>query len=210
MYDKNYLFFFAFSSWFPYIYTMSYNEQQLIEQLQSGQSESFWPLYDTYFKVIYNHIYYKTLNQSLTEDVVSDTFFKAFDKIHQFAYTTENSFRSRLYTIANNTLLDSYKKITPDQLDETFEYESDENITSSENNRYISEQILTELDKLSPSKKDLVVMRIREWLSYEEISAITGRSPISLRKDFSVAIKDLKIVCAELWTLLFLLIITVL
>jgi RNA polymerase sigma factor (sigma-70 family) len=112
--------------------------------------------------VIYNHIYYKTLNQSLTEDVVSDTFFKAFDKIHQFDYTTENSFRSRLYTIANNTLLDSYKKITPDQLDETFEYESDENITSSENNRYISEQILTELNKLSPSKKDLVVMRIRE------------------------------------------------
>ena len=195
---------FAFSSWFPYIYIMSYNEQQLISQLQSGQSESFWPLYDTYFKVIYNHIYYKTLNQFLTEDVVSDTFFKAFDKIHQFVYTTEHSFRSRLYTIANNTLLDSYKKFTPDQLDESFDYESDENITSSENNRYMSEQILTELDKLSPSKKDLVIMRIREWLSYEEISAITGRSPISLRKDFSVAIKDLKIVCAELWTLIFL------
>jgi hypothetical protein len=53
----------------------------------------------------------------------------------------------------------------------------------------------------------LVVMRIREWLSYEEISAITGRSPISLRKDFSVAIKDLKIVCAELWTLVFIILI---
>lgn len=189
---------------------MSYNEQQLIEQLQSGQSESFWPLYDRYFQVIYNHIYYKTLNQSLTEDIVSDTFFKAFDKIHQFTYTTENSFRSRLYTIANNTLLDSYKKLTPDQLDETFEYESDENITNEENNRYISEQILTELNKLWPFKKDLVVMRIREWLSYEEISAITGRSAISLRKDFSVAIKDLKVVCADLWTLLFLFIITIL
>jgi RNA polymerase sigma factor (sigma-70 family) len=101
-----------------------------------------------YFPVIYNHIFYKTLNQSLTEDIVSDTFFKAFDKIHQFTYTTEHSFRSWLYTIANNTLLDSYKKISPDTLDETFDYESDENITSSENNRYISAQILRELDKL--------------------------------------------------------------
>lgn len=185
---------------------MIQDEQKLIEQLQAGQTESFWYLYDTYFPVIYNHIYYKTLNQSLTEDIVSDTFFKAFDKIHQFQYTTENSFRSWLYTIASNTLLDSYKKITPDQLDETFDYESDENITSTENDRYISEQILTELNKLWPNKKDLVIMRIWEWLSYEEISAITGRSVVSLRKDYSIAIKELKVVCVELWTLMLLLI----
>lgn len=182
---------------------MSYNEQQLIAQLQSGQSESFWPLYDTYFQVIYNHIYYKTLNQSLTEDVVSDTFFKAFDKINQFTYKTEHSFRSWLYTIANNTLLDSYKKIHPDSLDEWLEYQSQENITSEWNNRYISEQILVELDKLWTTKKDIVIMRLREWLSYEEIATITWRSETSLRKDFSNAMKDLKIICAELWTLIF-------
>ena len=124
------------------------DEQQLITQLQAGQKESFSILYDTYFQVIYNHIYYKTLNQSLTEDIVSDTFFKAFDKIQQFTYKTENSFRSWLYTIASNTLLDSYKKYNPDSLDEGFDHESDENITTSENNRYMSEQILSELDQL--------------------------------------------------------------
>ncbi len=154
-----------------------------------------------YFKVIYNHIYYKTLNQALTEDIVSDTFFKAFDKIRQFTYSTESSFRSWLYTIANNTLLDSYKRQTPDSLDESLDYESKENITSDENNRYISEQLLAELDKLWPTKKDLVIMRLWEWLSYEEISSITGRSVVSLRKDFSTTIKELKIICAELWAL---------
>ena len=74
------------------------DEQELIAQLQSGQNQAFWILYDRYFQVIYNHIYYKTLNQALTEDIVSDTFFKAFDKIDQLHYKTENSFRSRLYT----------------------------------------------------------------------------------------------------------------
>ena len=59
------------------------DEQELISQLQSGQNEVFWILYDRYFQVIYNHIYYKTLNQALTEDILSDTFFKAFDKIDQ-------------------------------------------------------------------------------------------------------------------------------
>jgi DNA-directed RNA polymerase specialized sigma24 family protein len=60
---------------------------------------------------------------------------------------------------------------------------------------------LAELDKLWPTKKDLVIMRLWEWLSYEEISSITGRSVVSLRKDFSTTIKELKIICAELWAL---------
>lgn len=178
------------------------DEQELISQLQSGQNEAFWILYDRYFQVIYNHIYYKTLNQALTEDIVSDTFFKAFDKIDQLHYKTENSFRSRLYTIANNTLLDSYKKQNPDSLDEDLDYESQEDITKEENNRYISEQILHELDQLGTTKKDIIIMRLREWLSYEEISAITGRPETSLRKDFSNAMKELKIICAELGTLM--------
>lgn len=124
------------------------DEQSLILSLQSGQTDAFAPLYDSYFSMIYNHIFYKTRDQSLTEDIVSDTFFKAFDKIDQFSYKTESSFRSWLYTIANNTLLDSYKKISPDTLDETRDYESDENITSDENNRYISTQLLAELEQL--------------------------------------------------------------
>ena len=101
-----------------------------------------------YFPVIYRHIFYKTLDKHLTEDVVSDTFFKACDKIHQFTYKTENSFRSWLYTIANNTLLDTYKKQLPDELDETIPYPSDVSVTDTGNDRYISTQIIAELDQL--------------------------------------------------------------
>lgn len=186
-----------------------YNEQELIQQLQSGQKEAFSSLYDTHFQMIYNHIFYKTLNQSLSEDVVSDTFFKAFDKIHQFTYKTENSFRSWLYTIANNTLLDTYKKLSPDSLDEQLDYDSGQNITGEENNRYVGEQVLQELDQLWGNKKDIIIMRLREGLSYEEMSEITWRPETSLRKDFSIAIKELKIICAELGTLLMALILSV-
>ena len=179
-----------------------YDEKKLIEQLQSGQKEAFSLLYDTHFQTIYNHIYYKTLNQALSEDIISDTFFKAFDKIHQFVYKNENSFRSRLYTIANNTLLDSYKKTTPDSLDEGLDYASKQNVTGEENTRYIGEQVLQELEHLSGNKKDVIIMRLREGLSYEEIAEITWRNETSLRKDFSIAMKELKIICAELGTLL--------
>ena len=149
-------------------------ELLLIQDIQSGQTDGFSKLYDQYFQPLYNHIYYKTTNQELTEDVVSDSFFKAFDKISLFRIDAESSFRSRLYTIANNLLLDSYKKKDADRLDESSDYEdTSQNLTKDENNRYTSEQIMTQLDVLGEKKKSLIIMRVREGLSYEEIADIT-------------------------------------
>lgn len=177
---------------------MTLQEQHIISQLQQGDKDFFWLLYDKYFQTIYEHIFYKTLNKTITEDIVADTFFKAFDKIHQFTYKTEHSFRSRLYTIANNTLLDTYKKLNPDSLDEWFDIDSGQNITKEENNRYMSEQLLDQLEKLWGWKKDIIIYRLREWLSYEEISHLTWRSQVSLRKDFSASLQELKILCSHL------------
>ena len=138
-------------------------ELLLIQNIQSGQTDDFSKLYNHYFQSLYNHIYYKTTNQELTEDIISDTFFKAFDKITSFRIDTESSFRSRLYTIANNVLLDSYKKKTSDTLDDSIDYEdTTQNLTKEENNRYISAQIMTQLDTLGDRKKSLIIMRIWE------------------------------------------------
>lgn len=171
---------------------MAIYEQQLIADLQKGQNESFAPLYDEHFQNIYNHIFYKTLDQNLTEDVVSETFFKAFDKIDQFVYRSEGSFRSWLYTIANNLLKDSYKKKSADQFDEYFVPEDERDFTDEEHNRYLSEAILAELDQLNDAQKNVIIMRLREWLSYEEIEDLTWRKSTSLRKDFSTWIQQLR------------------
>lgn len=180
-------------------------ELHLIQTIQSGQTDGFSKLYDHYFQPLYNHIYYKTINQELTEDVISDTFFKAFDKISSFRIDAESSFRSRLYTIANNILLDSYKKKDSDRLDESIDYEdTSQNLTKEENTRYISEQIMRQLDTLWEKKRELIIMRIRDGLSYEEIAEITGRTPVALRKEFSHTMGQLREVCGDLFTIWFL------
>lgn len=177
-------------------------ELHLIQTIQSGQTDGFSILYDQYFQSLYNHIYYKTTNQELTEDVVSDTFFKAFDKIGSFRIDADSSFRSRLYTIANNLLLDSYKKKDADRLDESIDYEdTSQNLTKEENTRYISEQIMRQLDALWEKKKELIIMRVRDGLSYEEIADITGRTPVALRKEFSHTMWQLREVCGDLFTI---------
>ena len=42
-------------------------------------------------------------------------------------------------------------------------------------------------------------MRIRDGLSYEEISEITGRTPVALRKEFSHTMGQLREVCGDLF-----------
>lgn len=180
-------------------------ELHLIQTIQSGQTDGFSKLYDHYFQPLYNHIYYKTINQELTEDVISDTFFKAFDKISSFRIDAESSFRSRLYTIANNILLDSYKKKDSDRLDESIDYEdTSQNLTKEENTRYISEQIMRQLDTLWEKKRELIIMRIRDGLSYEEIADITGRTPVALRKEFSHTMWQLREVCGDFFVVVLL------
>ena len=174
----------------------------LVIVVDMDQTDGFSILYDQYFQSLYNHIYYKTTNQELTEDVVSDTFFKAFDKIGSFRIDADSSFRSRLYTIANNLLLDSYKKKDADRLDESIDYEdTSQNLTKEENTRYISEQIMRQLDALWEKKKELIIMRVRDGLSYEEIADITGRTPVALRKEFSHTMWQLREVCGDLFTI---------
>jgi len=181
-------------------------ELQRITNIHQGQTDDFSLLYEKHFQPLYNHIYYKTLNQQLTEDIVGDSFLKAFDKIGSFTISDQGSFRARLYTIANHILFDEYKKKTPDWLDESIDYEDkDENITQHNNDRYISEEIMKYIDTLGESKKELLIMRIREGLSYEEIVEITGRSAVVLRKEFSTSIAQLKEVCWDMLPLVLLL-----
>ena len=71
-------------------------------------------------------------------------------------------------------------------MDESIDYEdTSQNLTKEENTRYISEQIMTQLDTLGEKKKSLIIMRVWDGLNYEEIANITGRTPVALRKEFS-------------------------
>ena len=116
---------------------LSIDEASLIQDLHDDNRESFAPLYEEYFESLYRHIFYKTLDKDLTQDIVSDAFFKAFDNINQFSYTRPGSFKSWLYTIASNLLLDHWKASKSDQFAENFVPEDEHSLTKDEHDRYI-------------------------------------------------------------------------
>ena len=84
-------------------------ETRLIRQAQSGNEQAFGELYDIWAAKVYRFVYIKTKDVPVAEDIVSDVFLKAWQKLHQYKPQTGSSFSSWLYTIARNAVIDYYR-----------------------------------------------------------------------------------------------------
>lgn len=68
----------------------------------------FIAMYDEYFDDVYRYIYTKTGNKWDAEDVVSETFRKAYEK--RACLVKEPNPKAWLLTVARNTAIDHYRK----------------------------------------------------------------------------------------------------
>jgi RNA polymerase sigma factor (sigma-70 family) len=71
-------------------------------------SISFIELYDQYFDDVYRYVYVKTSNKWDAEDIVSETFRKAYEK--QLSLKDVSNPKAWLFTIARNSVIDFYRK----------------------------------------------------------------------------------------------------
>jgi len=70
--------------------------------------DQFIEIYDENFDDVYRYVYVKIGNKWDAEDIVSETFRKAFEKFSSFQ--RGSSPKSWLMTIARNTIIDFYRK----------------------------------------------------------------------------------------------------
>ena len=94
------------------IYTqrMSISDHDLVKSIQQGKTKNFVQIYEKYVKNIFDFIFFKVGNKQDAEDLTSDTFLKAFDKIKTFDNKKNIQFSSWLYSIARNTTIDFFRQ----------------------------------------------------------------------------------------------------
>ena len=148
---------------------------EIIAQARAGEKEAFGTLYDAFSRPVYDFLFYRTFDQSLAEDLTSETFFKAMRSISQLRGSTMQDLKSWIFTIAYNTLVDATRRNT-----------TTENIADHENHMssqpdYAGQvdatdrlaQVLGYLETLGPPHKDIILMAIWDDLKYSEIAQIT-------------------------------------
>lgn len=89
----------------------SKEEKQLILAAKKNPEE-FGLIFDEYYPKIINYLIRRTSDVSLSQDLTSEVFFKAFNKLWQFRFK-KVSFCAWLYQIANNEVRMYYRSKKP-------------------------------------------------------------------------------------------------
>jgi RNA polymerase sigma-70 factor (ECF subfamily) len=90
------------------------NEQELIQQILQGDSESYGLLIDRYKNGLYYHCYSIVRNEDTAEDIAQETFIQAYTSLKK--YNSKYRFSTWLYKIATNKSIDYLRKKSPELL----------------------------------------------------------------------------------------------
>ncbi len=84
------------------------DETTLISLAQRGNQEMFTQLYEMYIERIYRYIYCRVDDNMLADDITSQVFLKAWEKLDSYEQGG-SPFVAWLYRIARNTVIDYYR-----------------------------------------------------------------------------------------------------
>ncbi|MEM0963123.1 MAG: RNA polymerase sigma factor [Bacteroidota bacterium] len=161
---------------------MPHDDPALIEAFRRGDEFAFIALYDRYKGAVYAYCAKMLLDRTQAEDLLQETFARAYE--HRDRLLNSTSFKAWLFTIARNQCLNALRKRgrevpfvegapePPGRGETPFG-----NLLKSEQADLVSRA----LAELSPSYREVVVLREYQNLSYDEIAAVTKTTVSSVK-----------------------------
>jgi len=168
-------------------------DSSYIDRFNAWDFEAFWALYDSYIDQIFAYIYRKTSDRELAEDLCTQVWIKAMESLKWFEYDECSSFKSWLYRIAGNTVIDYYRTHRNNvDIETIIEPGISHDFAAQIDAKDKLEKVKEFLNTLSDTQKEIFILRIWDDLSYREIAEILGNSQENTRKIFSRTLKMLK------------------
>ncbi|MFQ5706016.1 MAG: RNA polymerase sigma factor [bacterium] len=157
----------------------SREEKQVLKYIKkalAGESKAFEWIVRAYQKRIYYAVLQMVMNHEDANDIIQDTFVKAFTKLD--TYNKEYPFYPWLYRIAINTTLNHQKQKKRNQLlsldDSNGNHQGElameaEQVNEMEKNELIVE-VRRALRQIPAEQRIVFMLRVKDELSYQEIS----------------------------------------
>ncbi|SDW91189.1 RNA polymerase sigma-70 factor, ECF subfamily [Paenibacillus sp. PDC88] len=164
----------------------------IVDQVKNGDKEAFRLLVYKYQRKIHLYCYHMLGNRQEAEDAVQEIFLKCYQKISKYASST--AFSGWLYKLAYYHCINLLKKRKVRyKILNLYRVQCEQ----SQGMLDYSPSIHELLSLLSPEDRNLLVLRVSEEKSFEEISRIMNRTPAALRKRFERIRKKLKLIQME-------------
>ncbi len=167
--------------------------ENCIIRFQAGDFDAFGEIYEEYVDQIFAFILRKTSDREIAEDLTSQVWMKAMKGLEKFSDKQGASFKSWIYRIANNSVIDHYRT-QKEQLDID---KVDEIGISADLGKCIDDQdklieVKAFLGDLKPIEQEIVTLRVWDEMSYREIAEVTGKKEDNCKQIYKRTIEKIQ------------------
>ena len=153
-------------------------DRDLVEGSLNGSRQDFEALIKRYSKKLYLFIFNRTGNREDTEDIIQETFLKAYKNLS--GYDPKWNFSTWIYTIAQRTSISHFRHTNVREKALIFPFSQSE----SPEEKIMKDDvknIWNATGKLGPVKQEVIRLRYGDGLTIKEIAKITGKSSVNIR-----------------------------
>jgi RNA polymerase sigma-70 factor, ECF subfamily len=168
------------------------DDRTLIERWLGGDERAATEIVERHAAAIARFV--GTLGEYDAEEVVQDTFVRAFSSFESFR--GESSLRTWLFTVARRLVLDrrraQRRRRDSEMLDDVEEAASGftalDSIVAAESEAQVRDAV----ERLSPTQREVFTLRVAEGLSYKEIAEVVGTTEGAARVHYHNALRTIK------------------
>lgn len=164
----------------------------LIHKAQNGDTNALGKIYELFYPRIYRYLKINLESPEAAEDLCQETFLSAWKSLKSFSEDKGGSLQAYLFRIARNKIIDLSRKKKEVHLEESWEFESNEDILSSLDSESDIAQVQKALASLEEIERQIIVLRYFEELSTAEVAQAVGFNEGALRVRIHRILKKLK------------------
>ncbi len=171
------------------------SDEALMQAVAAGNVAAFHALYDRHHRGVFSLFLRSIGDHHRAEDLLQETFLRVF--AHRQAYRPTATFRTWLFTIARNLLIDQLRqrRENPEiESGEILETVADPGATPLQEAEAseVEERLQAAVLRLRPSQREVLLLHRFAGLSPEEIAEVTGASPAGVRVTLHRALRRLR------------------
>jgi len=171
----------------------AFDESVLVARAKAGDAAAFTELVNHYERKIYRLAKHITQNDEDAEDVLQETFLKAWKALESFSLEKGGSFQAFLFRIARNLIIDlsrKHKEIPIEIFEETLEIDQD--VEGQVDRKDNQKMVRKALEKLNDLDKQIVMLFYFEEMSGSEIAKVLNMKEGAMRVRLHRSLKKLK------------------
>jgi RNA polymerase sigma-70 factor (ECF subfamily) len=181
---------------------------QLIQGLKSGSHKDFDKLYAIYADLLYGFVLSLTKSADMSKDILQETFMRVWQTREQLS--TEMSFKSYLYSIARNRIIDVFRhQMRSVAFEEYIAGEAYQSYTENTIDRQLDfDEFVSKLEhakeKLSNRQREIFELSREKGLSISLIAEQLGLSEQTVKNQLTLIMKILRTELSYYYYILFL------